>query len=76
MGGQACVLYGAAEFSRDLDLALLPDSANLKQLNDALRELDASSIAVPPPELAHLQPGWPFTSAAGERTSPVCASTS
>jgi hypothetical protein len=22
MGGQACVLYGAAEFSRDLDLAL------------------------------------------------------
>jgi hypothetical protein len=23
MGGQACVLYGAAEFSRDLDLALL-----------------------------------------------------
>ena len=25
MGGQACVLYGAAEFSRDLDLALLPD---------------------------------------------------
>jgi hypothetical protein len=29
MGGQACVLYGAAEFSRDLDLALLPDPANL-----------------------------------------------
>lgn len=25
MGGQACVLYGAAEFSRDLDLALLLD---------------------------------------------------
>jgi len=24
MGGQACVLYGAAEFSRDLDLAFLP----------------------------------------------------
>jgi hypothetical protein len=24
-GGQACVLYGTAEFSRDLDLALLPD---------------------------------------------------
>lgn len=28
MGGQACVLYGAAEFSRDLDLALLPDPTN------------------------------------------------
>ena len=23
MGGQACVLYGAAEYSRDLDLAVL-----------------------------------------------------
>jgi hypothetical protein len=33
MGGQACVLYGAAEFSRDLDLALLPDPANLKELD-------------------------------------------
>jgi len=28
-GGQVCVLFGAAEFSRDLDLALLPDPANL-----------------------------------------------
>ena len=28
MGGQACVLYGAAEYSRDLDLAVLatPDA--------------------------------------------------
>jgi hypothetical protein len=26
MGGQACVFYGAAEFSRDIDLALLADS--------------------------------------------------
>ena len=32
MGGQACVLYGAAEFSRDLDLALLPDPDNLDRL--------------------------------------------
>lgn len=32
MGGQAYVLYGAAEFSRDLDLALLPDPANLESL--------------------------------------------
>jgi len=48
MGGQACVLYGAAEFSRDLDLALLPDPANLDRLETALRELDAEVIAVPP----------------------------
>jgi hypothetical protein len=36
MGGQACVLYGEAEFSRDLDLALLPGPANLGRLDAAL----------------------------------------
>jgi hypothetical protein len=29
MGGQACVFYGAAEFSRDADLAILADARNL-----------------------------------------------
>jgi len=29
MGGQACVFYGAAEFSRDTDLLILADAANL-----------------------------------------------
>lgn len=28
MGGQACVFYGAAEFSRDLDLVIRLDEAN------------------------------------------------
>ncbi|HEY2290168.1 MAG TPA: hypothetical protein VGM86_05635 [Thermoanaerobaculia bacterium] len=37
MGGQACVLYGAAEFSRDLDLALLPDPAKVPQQRRRLR---------------------------------------
>lgn len=46
MGGQACVLYGAAEFSRDLDLVLLPDPANLERLELALGELEAEVIAV------------------------------
>ena len=27
MGGQACVFYGAAEFSRDTDLAVVADAA-------------------------------------------------
>ncbi len=27
MGGQACVFYGGAEFSRDTDLLILPDAA-------------------------------------------------
>jgi hypothetical protein len=57
MGGQACVLYGAAEFSRDLDLALLPDPANLDRLEAALRELDADVIAVPPLSLKNLTEG-------------------
>ena len=48
MGGQACVFYGAAEFSRDLDLVVLLDDANLGCLRNALSELDAFPIAVPP----------------------------
>ncbi len=57
MGGQACVLYGAAEFSRDLDLALLPDPANLDRLEGALAELEAVVIAVPPLSLQVLAEG-------------------
>lgn len=57
MGGRACVLYGAAEFSRDLDLALLPDPSNLDRLAAALAELDAEVIAVPPFDLKHLAEG-------------------
>ena len=29
MGGQACVFYGAAEFSRDVDFAILANAGNL-----------------------------------------------
>lgn len=32
MGGQACVLYGGAEFSRDTDIAFLPDERNERSL--------------------------------------------
>jgi hypothetical protein len=48
MGGQACVLYGAAEFSRDIDLALLPSPGNLDRVQSALDDLEAEVIAVPP----------------------------
>jgi len=47
MGGQACVLYGAAEFSRDVDFAILADTGNLRRLRSALKELQAEVIAVP-----------------------------
>jgi hypothetical protein len=47
MGGQACVLYGAAEFSRDCDILLNPDDENYRRLQDALDKLGAENIAVP-----------------------------
>jgi hypothetical protein len=57
MGGQACVLYGAAEFSRDTDLAILAEPANLQRLKRALVELKAEVIAVPPFEIKYLRRG-------------------
>ena len=57
MGGQACVLYGAAEFSRDTDLAILADSLNLARLRKAIRDLQAKVIALPPFEARFLRRG-------------------
>jgi len=57
MGGQACVLYGAAEFSRDLDLALSLAPDNLERFRDLLSGLGAHSIALPPFEPRHLEAG-------------------
>ncbi|MCP5542184.1 MAG: hypothetical protein H7A52_18730 [Akkermansiaceae bacterium] len=57
MGGQACVLYGGAEFSRDTDLAILASEENARRLLDAMDELDAEVIAVPPFQLRHLESG-------------------
>jgi len=57
MGGQACIFYGAAEFSRDTDLAILASQENLERLNAALRELQADCIAVPPLSAAFLERG-------------------
>jgi len=57
MGGQACVLYGAAEFSRDTDIALLASPDNLENLVRALKDLSAEVVAVPPFQLNFLQRG-------------------
>jgi len=57
MGGQACVLYGAAEFSRDADFAVLASPENLGRLQGALDELQAEVIAVPPFEAQYLERG-------------------
>lgn len=57
MGGQACVVYGAAEFSRDTDLAISSEPANLERLQRALDELQAQTIAVPPFRKEYLDEG-------------------
>ncbi len=57
MGGQACVFYGAAEFSRDTNFVLLADALNLARLRKALDDLQAEVIAVPPFESKYLRRG-------------------
>ena len=57
MGGQACVFYGAAQFSKDVDLALLASEENFSRLLAALGELNAKRIAVPRFEPALLEGG-------------------
>jgi hypothetical protein len=57
MGGQACVLYGAAEFSRDTDIVILADASNIKRLSSAMRSLQAVPIAVPSLSLRCLRKG-------------------
>jgi hypothetical protein len=57
IGGQACVLYGAAEFSRDCDIVILAEEANFENLNAALAELRAECIAIPEFKAEYLQRG-------------------
>ena len=47
MGGQACVFYGAAQVSKDIDFAIYADDSNYERLHKALSELKAERIAVP-----------------------------
>ncbi len=47
MGGQACILYGAAEFSRDIDFAVMVSPQNLDKLRAGLQELEAERIFLP-----------------------------
>ena len=57
MGGQACVFYGAAQVSKDVDLILLGEEANFERLRSALEQLQAWRIAVPPFDPAALARG-------------------
>jgi len=57
MGGQACVYYAAAEFSRNCDIVIVADNENLARLTAALDELQADCIAVPSMDWTHLDRG-------------------
>lgn len=57
IGGQACIIYGGAEFSRDSDFLILIDETNLERLRRALRALKAEQIYVPPLEATFLEKG-------------------
>ena len=51
------MLYGAAQFSRDIDFLILGDAENFDRLHAALTELRAGRIAVPPFAAKHLARG-------------------
>ncbi|MCA9411135.1 MAG: hypothetical protein KC940_19480 [Candidatus Omnitrophica bacterium] len=57
MGGQACVLYGGAEFSRDVDFVVAIDSENIAVLQMVLGSLAAEPIFVPPLDPQALEKG-------------------
>ena len=57
MGGQACVFYGAAQVSKDIDFLVLAEPMNFARLQAALAGLQAERIAVPPFDPAALARG-------------------
>ncbi|MFC1496723.1 hypothetical protein ACFL52_04835 [Candidatus Margulisiibacteriota bacterium] len=57
IGGQACIAYGAAEFSRDSDFVILCEKNNLSRLKRALKKLKAESIYVPEFKKKYLDKG-------------------
>jgi hypothetical protein len=57
MGGQACILYGAAEFTRDVDLAVAVAPDNIKRLRAALAALEAEQVFFPSLSVSVLRRG-------------------
>jgi len=57
VGGQACVIYGAAEFSKDVDFLVMADAENFERIRKAASALKAEVIAVPPFEKKYLDEG-------------------
>ena len=57
MGGQACILYGAAEFTRDVDLAVAVSPANLERLRQSLAALETEQVFFPALSASALRQG-------------------
>lgn len=57
IGGQACIIYGAAEFSRDTDFIIFCDTENIAKFKKALFVLKARNIYVPPLKKEFLDKG-------------------
>ena len=72
MGGQACVFYGGAEFSRDIDFAIHADPDNLEPLRPRSATSRLQVLAVPPFSLEYLNVGMRCIFAAAPR-GPECA---
>ena len=57
IGGQACIIYGAVEFSRDSDFVILADSENMERLKNALKALEAKPVYFPEFRVEYLRKG-------------------
>ncbi|MEA3306199.1 MAG: hypothetical protein U9Q34_00250 [Elusimicrobiota bacterium] len=44
IGGQACIIYGGSEFSRDSDFVILSEDKNLIKIQKALNSLKAEAV--------------------------------
>lgn len=72
MGGQACVFYGAAEFSRDTDFALQAEPDNLERLNAPCANCRPRSSPYRHSRWSIFDADTPFIFAAGTPTPPDC----
>ena len=57
IGGQACIIYGAVEFSRDSDFIILADTKNMARLKRALKILQAKPVYFPKLQINYLRRG-------------------
>jgi hypothetical protein len=57
IGGQACIIYGAIEFSRDSDFVILADLENIDRIKIALKALEAKPVYFPEFRVEYLRKG-------------------